>query len=364
MATTSATTSTYQQAPTNTSNSVIHPDQSSAFSSANSSNPMHHTSKLDKSTATSPSSTTDTTLDINESMVNSDKIDLTEPDAKRRRQKHTAEFKTEVREKLAEGKTPKEVISIYHSLKINKSQIIKWKMAKDKIIAAAADRKIKKLTRIRPATKHKELYRELLKVFRETRSKGRHVDFNRIYSNARKIMRELTGHLNAIVKQHVIANFIKWYNLKRRKIQRNKQLPKEHYRNRIEKWHSTLHERGIRTGASDPNNHKKWGSFRLNVDQSPQPFARETTMAQEEIQLRDEENRDKRIWTAQTDTGDSKRFCTLQICFRSTGEQPRIAIILRGQFLRISAVEKKAWCPDVDVYFQKNAWADTVFYLE
>ena len=65
-------------------------------------------------------------------MVNSDKIDLTEPDAKRRSQKHAAEFKTEVLEKLAERKTPKEVISIYRNFNINKSQISKQKIAKDK----------------------------------------------------------------------------------------------------------------------------------------------------------------------------------------------------------------------------------------
>lgn len=75
-------------------------------------------------------------------------------------------------------------------------------------------------------------------------------------------------------------------------------------------------------------------------------------------------NREKRIWTAQPNTGDSKRFCTLQICFRPEGIQPRIAIIFRGQGLRISAVEKAAWDPDVDVYFQKNAWADTEFCLK
>ena len=194
------------------------------------------------------------------------------------------------------------------------------------------------------------------------------MDFNWIYSNARKITRELTGEPVAIVKQHVIANFIKRYNLKRRKIQRNKRLPKEHYRNSIEKWHSTLRERGIRTGTTDPNYFKKWGSFlphqRLNVDQSPLPFARETTMTQEEIQPRDKENKEKRIWTAQPNTGDSKRFCTLQISFRPTGQQPRIAIIFRGQGLRISAVEKKTWDPDVDVYFQKNACANKMFSLE
>ena len=116
LATTSATTSTSASAiPTSTLDSVIHLDKSSAFLSANSSNSMHHTCKLDKLTATSPSNTTDTTLHTDESMVNSNKIDLTEPDAKRRCQKHTAEFKTEVLEKLAEGKTPEEVISIYRS---------------------------------------------------------------------------------------------------------------------------------------------------------------------------------------------------------------------------------------------------------
>ena len=61
-------------------------------------------------------------------MVNSNKIDLTEPDAKRRRQKHSAEFKTEVLEKLATRKTLKEVISIYRSFNINKSHISKWKI--------------------------------------------------------------------------------------------------------------------------------------------------------------------------------------------------------------------------------------------
>jgi hypothetical protein len=88
-------------------------------------------------------------------------------------------------------------------------------------------------------------------------------------------------------------------------------------------------------------------------------------MTYEEIHKRGAEgNREKRIWTAQPNTGDSKRFCTLQICFRPEGVQPRIAIIFRGLGLRISAVEKAAWDPYVDVYFQKNAWADTTFTME
>ena len=68
-------------------------------------------------------------------------------------------------------------------------------------------------------------------------------------------------------------------------------------------------------------------------DESPLPFSREITMTYEEIQPRDEENREKRIWTPQLNTGNSKHFRTLQICLRSTGEQPCITIIFRGQGL-------------------------------
>ena len=38
-----------------------------------------------------------------------------------------------------------------------------------------------------------------------------------------------------------------------------------------------------------------------------------------------------------------------------------MAIIFRGQGKRLTEVEKKSWHPDIDVYFQKNVWADTAF---
>ena len=49
---------------------------------------------------------------------------------------------------------------------------------------------------------------------------------------------------------------------------------------------------------------------------------------------------------------------------RAKGEQPRIAIIFRGQGKRISLDEKIAWHQDVDVYWQCNAWADTKVALK
>ena len=51
----------------------------------------------------------------------------------------------------------------------------------------------------------------------------------------------------------------------------------------------------------------------------------------------------------------------MNVCFRPEGSQPKMAIIFRGQGKRLTEVEKKLWHPDIDVYFQKNAWADTAF---
>jgi len=72
-----------------------------------------------------------------------------------------------------------------------------------------------------------------------------------------------------------------------------------------------------------------------------------------------------------TKKGSDKRFCTLQVCIsmntvwrtdEATGEvynshpQPRIAMIVRGKGKRISDAEIAGYHPDVDVYYQVNAW--------
>ena len=86
------------------------------------------------------------------------------------------------------------------------------------------------------------------------------------------------------------------------------------------------------------------------MDQPPFPFARNTSTRYEQIEKRKKENRNQKV-CAQPKQGDSKRFCTLNICFRSSGEQPRLAI------------KKGPWDKDVDVFFQLNAWADTEFVV-
>ena len=67
---------------------------------------------------------------------------------------------------------------------------------------------------------------------------------------------------------------------------------------------------------------------------------------------------------SQSNANSGKRFCTLNICFRPEGGQPRESIIFRGQGLRLSQTEKQVSNEDVDVYFQTNACADTPFCVK
>ena len=92
------------------------------------------------------------------------------------------------------------------------------------------------------------------------------------------------------MRKHVIANFLRCNNLKWKKIQQNKKLQKEHYRVDLGKWHYNLRRRDIRTGAAKLNYVAKWGSYlpvqRFSMDQSPLPFARNTSTTYEQIEKR------------------------------------------------------------------------------
>ena len=92
----------------------------------------------------------------------------------------------------------------------------------------------------------------------------------------------------------------------------------------------------------------------------PFPFVVDVKRTYKQIEYKHTE----KIWITQPGSGLDKRECTLQIVTRAEGEQPRIAIIFRGQGKRISLDEKIAWHQDVDVYWQCNAWADTKVSLK
>ena len=113
---------------------------------------------------------------------------------------------------------------------------------KNSIIQAASKQQKKKLFKIRSGTKYQSLFQDFLGKFKDARSKGCHVDFNWLWSKGCKIYREQSGDESAVLKKHVIANFIKRNNLNQREIQRSNRSAKKYYRSDMEKWHSTLRE--------------------------------------------------------------------------------------------------------------------------
>lgn len=221
--------------------------------------------------------------------------------------------------------------------------------------------KLRETFKKRPSRKYKAVYAELLKRFKAARAKGRYVNFGWLWSKARVISSEQGG---GEIKRHVIVNFLRRYNIRMRAKQRNRKQPKGAYREALINWHSTTRERLIRTGFEDEYD-AKWGRFkpeqRINVDQSPMPFAMNPKRTYE---LVEENGRYHKVWIAQPGNGLEKRQCTLQVCFNPAGDQPRLAIIFRGKGKRISDEEKLAWHKDIDVYFQENAWADTEFSVK
>ena len=126
------------------------------------------------------------------------------------------------------------------------------------------------------------------------------------------------------------------------------------------KWHSVTRVRLVRTGANDDSYDNKWGWFlpsqRFNVDQSPMPFVVDCKKTYEIINPDDKYHK---TWISQPASGLEKRQCTLQVCTRADGKQPRIAIIFGGKGKRVRPDEEAAWHPDVDVLWHENAWADT-----
>ena len=116
-------------------------------------------------------------------------------------------------------------------------------------------------------------------------------------------------------------------------------------------------EAGVRAVRSrDP----KYGRFQLNErfksDQVPLPFVN----GQSETWA---PKRSKRVSIAQPFSGLEKRQCTIQPTIGPGEKLMQCAIIFRGTGKRISKVEKKAYDPRVDVFFQKNAWADSDFCM-
>ena len=274
------------------------------------------------------------------------------PWEKRNRRSYDNEFKLKVIEETKMSQ--KNEVALKYN--ISKSMVTTWVQNERKIADTAVDRHMRLMKKIRPSTKHKQLFVRLNQKFLQARSKGLQVSFAWLYVNARKIQAELNQSSQSdekVIPKSAIFSFIKTYGIKLRRIQCKKRANKTNFLPGMIGWHATLREGLIKTGNMKPSYDNKWGRFRpsrrFNVDQVPMPIHGE--------------QRQQQTWVSTPGPGLDKRQCTLQICFAPEGPPLRIGIIFRGTGTQVSTDEKNAYYKDVDVYWQANAWADVNFSI-
>lgn len=195
-----------------------------------------------------------------------------------------------------------------------------------------------------------EAERQLLNELKARRQRGRRCSPKWVSRRMMQIVREIytPDHVLNTVANDFEANtswrerFYHRFRLTTRKRTNKKHLSMEA---RIEKWkeyHAKL--RGFLKSGNQQDT--KYGRYlpenRYNVDQVPCPFGFCDDTTIEEIGAKTVQIRG----CATTDT--EKRMCTLQVCIRAKGEQPRLAIIFRGagRFLK---QELAKYDPRVDV---------------
>ena len=158
---------------------------------------------------------TSSTSSLNEGSTSSPTIDLTskEPKIKRKRIKHDALFMTEMIQKKEESATTAELINICKSFNLDKTKVSRWMKNKNRIIQAewtAKEKAIQDSTRDKVPIIVSRSFGKVQKCKIERSSCW----FQLAGSKGRKIYREQTGDENAVLKKHVIANFIETNNLK------------------------------------------------------------------------------------------------------------------------------------------------------
>ena len=120
-------------------------------------------------------------------------------------------------------------IDVAEKYGLNKSLISKWKKEFKSTEDTVAQNHKKVLKKIRPSTKHKELFKKLHQKFTGARSKGRKVSFAWFYANANKINREMHGNDSPRLQKSVVTRFMKYYKIKLRRVQRKETVNKLEY---------------------------------------------------------------------------------------------------------------------------------------
>ena len=155
---------------------------------------------------------------------------------------------------------------------INNSLVSKWNKNRAEIFKAYKKLKYNKLlTKIRPQRKHRRLFEKLIKEFREQRDQGRKISHNWIYLKAMQINRKIQNDAEAKLSPSIVHYFTKTYHIKMRCVQRNKPLPKEAFRGRMQDYLHTTREKLIKSNINHKTYDAKYGNYplanRFNMDE-------------------------------------------------------------------------------------------------
>lgn len=128
---------------------------------------------------------------------------------------------------------------------------------------------------------------------------------------------------------------------------------------KMQEWHRRLRQALKEHRPNTNGQHSdKYGRFplhlRFNVDQVGLPGVVDQDSTLDRVGT-------ERVWINTPGSGAlEKRQATIQLCFQPVAgvPQPRAGIVFRGQGLRLSRVERAAWDPRIDVFWQSKAWVD------
>ncbi|CAB1116487.1 unnamed protein product [Ectocarpus sp. CCAP 1310/34] len=257
---------------------------------------------------------------------------------------------------------------------ISQPNICKWNGDAEKLIAAAAnDLKNDLFKTGRERRWFGDAEKKLHSLLLQRRTRKLRVSTAWIRVNARKLVVEMYPDdpraKNFSASDRWCRKFAKRHHLskRRRTNMKNKsvedRLPQmRSFRRRLRQLLQELPVRRAAAGGAAENNGAAivpvesplYGGFSLNahfnVDQVGLAFVNGPDSTWDETGA-------LRVQIGQPFPGLEKRQCTVNCCIGAGDKLMRTAVIFRGKG-KVSAVEKAAYDPGVDVLFQENAWMD------
>ena len=156
--------------------------------------------------------------------------------------------------------------------------------------------------------------------------------------------------------------FLRWFNICMRCQQRSKGQVNECFCEDLCKWHGLTREHLIRTGFNDAY-YDKCENFcqtiYLTLIRHHSYLWLMWSIHMSNLNINTENK-----WIAWPGSSLDKRQSILQIMVHAEGEKPRMAFIFCSQGKQICPDEKNAWHQDVNVFWQKNASANTEMSLK